>query len=596
MTSVKLMLPKAVLYGLLLCLASAGASIAHAADSVGSILFAVRGVEIVRVDGSVENGAKGTELYQGDKVVTGEKGRAQIQFVDGARTALRPSTELVIETYEPTTANNDAGLVVGGGGSAVLGLLKGGMRAVSGSITKDNPDAMSVKTPVATMGIRGTDFTAVLLPGRNGGFVLNVAVRDGIVRIFNQFGSIDVNAGEYASAESGIAPALRLRPPAGILGGDEDEDEGGDESDSSQPEGSGDGSASNGGSSQSPNESGSGGTEGTGESSQAENDEGDNQSDGENLNNEQNAPISSGSQTSNEPPGPQNPPETTTGQNLETPQELATDGRTVSFSGIKNDNLPEIVLGQAVNDDAQAVIATDGSLREFVSQYSPFQAEGGELQTTLSIIGIDGDTAQIRNKGADPDTGFEWGRWAVGEFTATPGPDGSNETVTLSGEESVHWVYGLPVTGEPLANITASADYVLVGATEPTDNLGNAGFLGTAEMFADFTEGFVALDVGLNIDGATWQASGTGDILNGGALPFSGSFSTGSVTGQACGQATCEFDTGFYNGSFSPNIVDVGGNSVPAGAGFTYGLNGSVGGIERVVTGAAVVEIPTSQP
>jgi hypothetical protein len=592
------MLPKAFLYGLLLCLASAGASIAHAADSVGSILFAVRGVEIVRVDGSVENGAKGTELYQGDKVVTGEKGRAQIQFVDGARTALRPSTELVIETYAPTTANNDASLVVGGGGSAVLGLLKGGMRAVSGSITKDNPDAMSVKTPVATMGIRGTDFTAVLLPGRNGGFVLNVAVRDGIVRIFNQFGSIDVNAGEYASAESGIAPALRLRPPAGILGGDEDGDEGegSDQSEGEGQQGADSGNASNSGNSQSPNESGEGGTEGTGEGSQAENDESDNQSSGDSLNNEQNAPISSGTQTSNEPPSPQNPPETTAGQNLETPQELASDGRTVSFSGIKNDNLPEIVLGQAVNDDAQAVIATDGSLREFVSQYSPFQTEGGGLQTTLSIVGVSVDTAQIRNKGADTATGFEWGRWAEGEFTANPGPDGNNETVTLSGEESVHWVYGLPVTGEPLANITASADYVLVGATEPTNDLGNAGVLGTANMFADFTEGFVALDLGLNIDGATWQASGTGDILNGGALPFSGSFLTGSVTGQACGQVTCEFDTGFYNGSFSPNIVDAGGNSVPAGAGFTYGLNGSIDGIERVVTGAAVVGNPTSQP
>jgi hypothetical protein len=49
-----------------------------------------------------------------------------------------------------------------GASRAVFRLLKGGFRAISGLIGKINHDEYQVTTPVATIGIRGTDYLAVI--------------------------------------------------------------------------------------------------------------------------------------------------------------------------------------------------------------------------------------------------------------------------------------------------------------------------------------------------------------------------------------------------------------------------------------------------
>ncbi|MDD9893309.1 MAG: hypothetical protein OXT49_07375, partial [Gammaproteobacteria bacterium] len=513
---------------------------------------------------------------------------------------------------------------------------------------------------------------------------------DGVVRIFNGLGSIDVNAGEFASAEPDTAPALRLRPPEGLLSGEEnqeessqqEEDEGQNQKDGPQSgqgsqnnadgkdkqgksekdgadgkdekqgegEGSSQGDSDSGGDGeksgddtkhQSPNKQGPGGAQGTGESSQSssgggstekssegeeegENSEEESSSDnggqqssaegeggnqqgsgageqeGGDLGNEQNAPVSRDNQPPGapppppptQPPAPENPPETTGGQNLQNPEEITSAPRIVSVVGSQNNALDGLVIGQAPNADAELIRAENGSARQFLTQYSQSQLEGAGLESTFSIIGEDVDSASTFNKGADPETGFEWGRWAAGSFTAEPGPAGSNETVVLAGQQSVHWVYGLPVDGDPLADITGSAVYSLIGNTEPTDSEGNIGVLGVADLFVNFTESMVNLNLGLTINGNNWQASGEGNFLPGGA--FEGSGLNGSITSQTGPNGV--INGGAFNGSFSPNIVDVGGNSLPAGAGFTYGLAGQVGGVSSLVTGAAVVGNPSTGP
>ena len=49
-----------------------------------------------------------------------------------------------------------------GASHAFFSLLKGGFRTVSGLIGKINHEDYSVATPVATIGIRGTDYLTVL--------------------------------------------------------------------------------------------------------------------------------------------------------------------------------------------------------------------------------------------------------------------------------------------------------------------------------------------------------------------------------------------------------------------------------------------------
>jgi hypothetical protein len=40
----------------------------------------------------------------------------------------------------------------------LLDLVKGGMRAVTGAIAQRRPEAYKVRTPVATLGVRGTEY------------------------------------------------------------------------------------------------------------------------------------------------------------------------------------------------------------------------------------------------------------------------------------------------------------------------------------------------------------------------------------------------------------------------------------------------------
>src|SRR5690606_4009821 len=81
---------------------------------------------------------------------------AVIRLQDGSRFTLRPNTQFVVEEL---TANRNSSA------NAVLQLFKGGVRAITGFISKFNKNGYQLKTPVATIGIRGTEFDARLCEG-----------------------------------------------------------------------------------------------------------------------------------------------------------------------------------------------------------------------------------------------------------------------------------------------------------------------------------------------------------------------------------------------------------------------------------------------
>ena len=93
---------------------------------------------------------RGDSVNQGDVITTTEKGFAVLSFSDGSKITLRPSTTFSIEKYA-----HDAGSEF-----ALLRLLKGGLRAVTGLINKRSPGSVEFRTSTATVGIRGTSFDA----------------------------------------------------------------------------------------------------------------------------------------------------------------------------------------------------------------------------------------------------------------------------------------------------------------------------------------------------------------------------------------------------------------------------------------------------
>ncbi len=110
---------------------------------------------------------QGDLVSSGDIVVTGEKARAQLLMNDGARIALRAGSRYRIDEFAlpsavgaPTQAT-----ATQADGVAVSTLLKGGFRSSTGAIGKDGTGRYEVRTPIGTLGIRGTDYTAVWCEG-----------------------------------------------------------------------------------------------------------------------------------------------------------------------------------------------------------------------------------------------------------------------------------------------------------------------------------------------------------------------------------------------------------------------------------------------
>lgn len=128
-----------------------------AVADAGAFQFVSGEVKIVRPDGRESVAVKGVKFEEGDTVVTGASGRAQLVMADEAMIALRPDSTLRFDTYR--FAGREDGTEKG-----ILGLIKGGFRTLTGLIGRANKSNYLVRTPTATIGIRGTDHEAFHIP------------------------------------------------------------------------------------------------------------------------------------------------------------------------------------------------------------------------------------------------------------------------------------------------------------------------------------------------------------------------------------------------------------------------------------------------
>jgi|TARA_Y100000031_G_scaffold149757_2_gene188126 hypothetical protein len=119
------------------------------AESIGQIAAFQGTVTITRTDGTKVPAADGTPIFQGDLVETGADGAIGITFADDSTFSLAEAGSLVIDemVYDPGTQQ----------GKSALNVATGVFTFVSGQIAKTGVDAMVIKTPVALIGIRGTE-------------------------------------------------------------------------------------------------------------------------------------------------------------------------------------------------------------------------------------------------------------------------------------------------------------------------------------------------------------------------------------------------------------------------------------------------------
>lgn len=105
----------------------------------------------IAADGTRRALSVGSPLHTGDTVRTASGSVAVLAFRDEGRVTVSPDSALRVDEYRFERDQPD-------GGSAVLSLLRGGLRAVTGLIGRTRPESYRVRTAVATIGIRGTGF------------------------------------------------------------------------------------------------------------------------------------------------------------------------------------------------------------------------------------------------------------------------------------------------------------------------------------------------------------------------------------------------------------------------------------------------------
>lgn len=130
--------------------ATAGAAVTQPVVAEATLVIGV--AHVAGSDGLRRNVDRGTEVRVGDRIETEAGGHVHLRFVDGARVSVRPSSRLAIEDYTHAVA--------GGAGAIKFRLEEGVVRSITGEWGEASRERFRLNTPLAAIGIKGTDFVA----------------------------------------------------------------------------------------------------------------------------------------------------------------------------------------------------------------------------------------------------------------------------------------------------------------------------------------------------------------------------------------------------------------------------------------------------
>lgn len=147
--------PTHLALGALLALATLALPVPARADAlppaVGHVSLLIGEAKVLRKGGTVEALKRGASIQVGDRVETGANGHVHVRFIDNAAVSVRPDSSLEIQAYRFDAANplgNEVRLV----------LDQGTSRSISGGATQADKNRFRLNTPLAAIGVRGTDF------------------------------------------------------------------------------------------------------------------------------------------------------------------------------------------------------------------------------------------------------------------------------------------------------------------------------------------------------------------------------------------------------------------------------------------------------
>ena len=516
----------------------------HAATEAGRVAFAFGDVLIEGADGTQRTPRRGALVYSGDTITTGARGRVQIRYTDGSFMSLIPDTTFQIDEYRYD----------GEGGEEEKGffsLVKGGLRAITGLVGKQDRANYRLSSVVSTIGIRGSHYRTVL--ERFGdtfrqlvsvGFDPNDP--EGGITITAAGITVPVNPGQNAVVEGAEAPPrltteqarLAAAPPGD--GGTDDVTAGADTDVEQSTLFAGEGES---------------GLPAPGDGTQFG--------------------VLFGLDYPVAAVGPD------LGEGMPVTDILPVDAFDIEESSFELFFVRDGAITGAVSDGETEEVAIDlidtGIAQGFREVITQLDADLTGLTTDAEFDRVVDDflsmPATNHDVGSDEATGIVWGRWAGGyvlvidilNTTSTGGAELFASTDVLMDNQSIHWIYGPRATGLPTAGVAAFD--VIPGAATPSTSLDGATIgagLGAGRIRVDFNS--------LAVVGESLAVSHGGDIAfdtfgslvpdpDGGGAGF---LTSGSGTGSPCGSGCSAYLNGYLTNS--------GAEAVPNGATGAYKL------------------------
>ncbi len=187
---------------------AAGGAQAAERNVAGTIELVEGDVRVIEADMTSRSAVRGEKVYEGESIVTGSDGEVHLSMEDSGFIGVRPDTTMRFTRYQARGEATD---------SSVIGLLKGAVRSVTGWIGRYNRSSYQIRTPTATIGVRGTDHEALVIPPGQGTEEAGTydKVNIGGTTLETKQGQVDVepNRVGFASRRGGARPQLLAHVP-----------------------------------------------------------------------------------------------------------------------------------------------------------------------------------------------------------------------------------------------------------------------------------------------------------------------------------------------------------------------------------------------
>lgn len=173
----------------------------------GHVILTKGEVSAIDANGTTRALKRRSQIFNGDTIKTGPAASIQVRFIDKALMTIKANSEMNIERYLLTQKENEPQKE-----QAIMQLVKGGFRTITGTIGKGDKSAYKVKTPAASIGIRGTNYE--VQQESDGSFVMGVY--NGGIRVENESGIIELGEGadfNFTRVRPQSAPKGLLVPP-----------------------------------------------------------------------------------------------------------------------------------------------------------------------------------------------------------------------------------------------------------------------------------------------------------------------------------------------------------------------------------------------